>query len=164
MLELTIVRLWKHGKGDGVSEYLHIGVLMFVAYRSAESRIVAAMHRAGYTDITVAQARIAARIGPAGTRISDLAEQAQVAKQTATALVDRLERAGYVERVADPTDARVRLVRLGPRGREAAPVVRAEEAAIEAEWTAHLGQRRMTHLREALTRLREITDVYQGLA
>lgn len=145
-----------------MTEELHTAVLMFIAQRSAESRIVAAMHRAGYTDITVAQARIAARVGPAGTRISDLAEQAQVAKQTATALVDRLERAGYVERVADPTDARVRLVRIGPRGREVAPIVRAEEAAIDAEWTAHLGRRRMAQLREALTRLREITDPYRG--
>lgn len=147
-----------------MTEELHVGVLMFIAHRSAETRILAAMHRAGYTDITPAQARIAARIGPDGTRISDLADQAQVAKQTATALIDRLERAGYVERVADPTDARVRLVRIGPRGREAAPLVRAEEAAIEAEWTAHLGRRRMAQLREALTRLREITDPYQDPA
>ena len=147
-----------------MTEELHVGVLMFIAHRSAETRILAAVHRAGYTDITPAQARIAARIGPDGTRISDLADQAQVAKQTATALIDRLERAGYVERVADPTDARVRLVRIGPRGREAAPLVRAEEAAIEAEWTAHLGRRRMAQLREALTRLREITDPYQDPA
>lgn len=144
-----------------MTEELHVGVLMFIAHRAAETRILAAVHRAGYTDITAAQARIAARIGPEGTRISDLADQAQVAKQTATALIDRLERAGYVERVGDPTDARVRLVRIGPRGREVAPIVRAEEAAIEAEWTVHLGRRRMAQLRDALTRLREITDPYQ---
>ncbi|HET9873994.1 MAG TPA: helix-turn-helix domain-containing protein [Propionibacteriaceae bacterium] len=29
-----------------------------------------------------------------------------MSKQTATALVDRLEAAGYVERVVDPSDAR----------------------------------------------------------
>ena len=147
-----------------MTDSLHTGVLLFIASRSAENRIIAALHRAGYTDATVAQARIAARIGPHGTRISDLAEQAQVAKQTATALVDRLEKAGYVERVPDPTDARARLVRIGPKGREVMPVVRAEEAAIEAEWTAHLGPRRMTQLREALTALREITDPYQDPA
>jgi len=79
---------------------------MFIAGRAAEIRILDAVQRAGYPDITMAQARIAARIGPDGTRLGALAEQAQVAKQTATALVDRLERAGYVERVVDPTDAR----------------------------------------------------------
>jgi DNA-binding MarR family transcriptional regulator len=109
----------------------------------------------------VAQARIAARIGPNGTRLSDLAEQAQVAKQTATALVDRLERAGYVEREVDPKDARARLVRIAARGAEVIPIARAEEARIEAEWTEHLGEQRMAQMREALNLLRELTDPYQ---
>lgn len=140
---------------------LHIGVLLFIPSRAAETRIVDALHRAGYADITPAQARMAARIGAHGTRVSDLAQQAQVTKQTATALVDRLESAGWVERIPDPSDARVRLVRLGPRAYEAAPVIRAEEQAIEAEWTEHLGARRMARLREALEALREITDPYR---
>ena len=33
-------------------------------------------------------------------------------------LVDRLERAGYVHRVPDPTDARARLVQMAERGRQ----------------------------------------------
>jgi DNA-binding MarR family transcriptional regulator len=144
-----------------VSEELNVSVLMFIAYRSAENQIIDAVRSAGYTDFTVAQARVAARIGPNGTRLSDLAEQAQVAKQTATVLVDRLERAGYVERVSDPTDARARLVRIAARGAEVILIARAEEARIEAEWTEHLGKRRMSQLREALTALREITDPYQ---
>jgi len=92
----------------------------------------------------------------------ELAEQAQVAKQTATALVDRLERAGYVQRTVDPTDARARLVRIAKRGAEIIPIARVEEAKIEAEWTEHLGPRRMKQLRDALNLLREITDPYQG--
>src|SRR4029453_2321698 len=106
---------------------------MFIAYRSAENRIIDAVRSAGYTDFTVAQARIAARIGPNGTRLSDLAEQAQVAKQTATVLVDRLERAGYVERAPDPTDARARLVRIAARGAELIPIAPAQGAAIQGE-------------------------------
>ena len=141
-----------------MTDQLHIGVLMFIAHRAAENRIVEAARRAGFPDLTVPQARILARIGPDGTRLSALAEQAQVARQTATVLVDRLERAGYVERTVDPRDARARLVRIAGRGAELVPVVRAEEARIEAEWSAHLGERRMRQLREALTALREITD------
>jgi DNA-binding MarR family transcriptional regulator len=144
-----------------VSEGLPVSLLMFIAARTAENRILEAVQGAGYHDITVAQARIAARIGPNGTRLGELAEQAQVAKQTATALVDRLERAGYVERTVDPTDARARLVRIGSRGAEIIPIARAEEAKIEAEWTEHLGKRRMGQLREALNLLREITDPYE---
>jgi DNA-binding MarR family transcriptional regulator len=144
-----------------VPDELSTGVLLFIASRAVETRVIEAIHRAGYTDLTVAQARIAARIGPHGTRLSDLAEQANVAKQTATVLVDRLERAGYVERTVDPTDGRARLVRIAARGAEVAPIARAEEARIEEEWTSHLGTRRMRQLREALSLLREATDPYQ---
>lgn len=138
-----------------------VGLLMFIASRDVETRVVAAMRRAGVDDITLAQARVAARIGPHGTRLTDLAEQAQVTKQTATALVDRLEAAGYVERVPDPTDGRARLVRLTDKAATLLPIARAEEAQIEREWEAHLGARRMRELREALVLLREITDPYR---
>ena len=100
-------------------------------------------------------------VDPEGTRLSVLADRAQIAKQTATSLVDKLERAGYVERVPDPSDGRARLVRLTPRAEAALPIARAEEARIEAEWGAHLGPERMRQLREALTALRDITDPYR---
>jgi DNA-binding MarR family transcriptional regulator len=58
---------------------------------------------------------VAQRIGPDGTRLTELAEAAQVTKQTAGFLVDQLERAGYVERVPDPRDAGAKLIRLATR-------------------------------------------------
>jgi DNA-binding MarR family transcriptional regulator len=140
---------------------LPTSLLMFIAARAAADRIFTAVHDAGFDDVTLAQSRLLMGIDPEGTRLSVLAERAQIAKQTATALVDRLERAGYVERVPDPTDGRARLVRVTPRAEEALPLARAEEARIEAEWKAHLGAERMEQLREALTALREITDPYR---
>lgn len=142
-----------------MTDDMHVATLMFIAYRSAETRILAASRRAG-VDITLAQARIAARIDPAGTRLTDLAEQAQVTKPTATHLVDVLERAGFVERAVDPTDRRAKLVRFTRSGRKVLLAARAEEDKITAEWTRHLGERRMRQLREALSMLREITDPY----
>ena len=95
-----------------------IGVLMFVAYRAIEQEVYDTLRAEGYT-ATLAQGRIAARITEHGNRVTELADSAQVTKQTASVLVDQLEALGYVERVPDPTDARARLVRLAPRGREA---------------------------------------------
>lgn len=137
------------------------GVLMFVAYRAMEERVLAAVHAAGFTDVTLAQARVFARIGPHGTRLTDLAAQAQVTKQTAGHLVDELEARGYVTREPDPSDGRARLVTLGPRGRAAIPVAQAAEQEVEAEWTAHLGLRRAAQLRAALVSLQEITDPWR---
>lgn len=141
-------------------DQLNTGLLLYIPYRWLENRVIAALHDAGYGDITTAQMKILQRIGPDGTRLTDLAEQAQVTKQTAGFLVDQLEKAGWVERVPDPTDKRARLVRISGRGKEAIPIAAAAVAEVEAEWTAHLGKRHMTQLRQILARLREITDPY----
>lgn len=143
------------------ADELNTGVLLFVAHRAMENRIFAALARAGFDDFTLAQARVMQRIGPEGTRLTELAEAAQVTKQTASHLVDQLERTGYVRRTPDPTDARARLVRLAERGTAAQPVAASVVAEVEAEWRAHLGERRWRQLREALAALREITDPYR---
>jgi DNA-binding MarR family transcriptional regulator len=144
-----------------MSRELPASLLMFIASRSAGNRIFEALQRAGFEDLTIAQSRLMMGLDAEGTRLSVLADRAQIAKQTATALVDKLERAGYVERVPDPSDGRARLVRMTARAEAAVPLARAEEDRIEAEWREHLGARRMQQLREALTALREITDPYR---
>jgi DNA-binding MarR family transcriptional regulator len=143
------------------AEEPRLGILLFVAYRAMESRAMEALAAAGIDDITLAQARVFERVGPRGTRLTDLAEQAQVTKQTAKFLVDQLERAGYVERRPDPTDRRARLICVSRRGARAVRLANAEVARVEAEWEDHLGARDMARLRRTLVRLREITDPYR---
>ena len=142
------------------TEELPLGVLLFIPARAMEAASMDGLARAGYTDMTVAQARIAARIDPDGSRITQLAAAAQVTKQTAGFLVEQLERAGYVERVPDPTDGRARLVKIAARGHAAREAVLPALADAEAQWLAHIGPERMTQLRETLTMLREITDPF----
>ncbi|MEV0245591.1 MarR family transcriptional regulator [Nocardia sp. NPDC050712] len=143
-------------------EELNVGLLMMIAHRSMENRVFAGLAEAGYGDITVAQGRIVAQIGAAGTRLTELAERAQVTKQTAGFLVDQLERSGYVERVADPSDGRARLVRLTAHGLAGAEFANSIAERVQREWAVHLGPQHMRHLRAAMTRLREITDPYAG--
>ena len=146
---------------DPRQEELNLGLLCYIASRAMETRVLDALSAAGFDDITTAQGRVFARIGPEGTRVTELAEQAQITKQTAGFLVDQLERAGYVHRAPDPADARAKLVRIAARGNAASAVARIAEAETEAEWARHLGKPGTTQLRRALTRLREITDPYR---
>ncbi|WP_068398843.1 MarR family winged helix-turn-helix transcriptional regulator [Kribbia dieselivorans] len=139
---------------------LPTALLMQIAARSAEDRIVEALRAAGFDDVTLAQGRLMAGIDVEGTRIGVLAARAQVSKQTATALLAKLERAGYAERIPDLDDGRATLIRPTARTLEAIEHARRQEAEIEADWSAHLGPRRMKQLREALEMLREITDPY----
>ncbi len=133
------------------------GLLLFYPYRAMEARVLGRLREADY-EVTAAQGRVFARIGPSGTRLSDLAAQAQVTKATAGFIVDQLERSGLVRRVPDPDDGRARLVTITDEGENAVRLAAEEVAAVEEEWTAHVGSRRMQQLRQTLGELREITD------
>jgi DNA-binding MarR family transcriptional regulator len=135
-------------------------VLLFIPYRHMETRILQAIRDAGYDDVTLAQARVFQRIAPGGSRLTDLAEQAQMTKQSVAGLVDELERMRYVRRVPDPDDRRARLIQIDKRGRQAAKAAQVAHNQIQAEWRSHLGGRRFTQLRKALEDLREITDPF----
>lgn len=139
---------------------INFGVLLFIPYRHMETRILQAIKDAGYDDVTLAQARVFQRIAPGGSRLTDLAEQAQMTKQSVAGLVDELERMRYVRRVPDPDDRRARLIQIDKRGRQAAKAAQAAHNAIQAEWQSHLGTRRFTQLREILEDLRDITDPF----
>ena len=72
--------------------------------------------RAQGHDLPLNQARVFQRIAPGGSRLAELAEAAQLPKQTVGSIIDQLETAGYVQRSTDPEDARARLVTVTPRG------------------------------------------------
>ena len=135
--------------------------LMFVAHRAVETRVHDALRENGFADLTAAQVRIAQRLSPLGIRVTDLAEQARVTKQTAGALVDELVRNGYVARKPDQSDARARLVVLTARGRKLCAAAAREIDAIETRWRDHLGAETYDQMRAALQNLREITDPYR---
>jgi len=144
-----------------VTEPLNVGLLLFLPYRAMETRVFEGLAAAGFDDVTPAQGRVFQRIAPGGSRLTELAVQAGITKQSAGFLIDQLEHGGYVERVPDPADGRARLVRVADRGARSVEASRGIVAQVEAEWTAHLGERRMAQLRRILTDLREITDPWR---
>jgi DNA-binding MarR family transcriptional regulator len=154
--------------GDGAEggmddeQRVDLGVSLFIPYRYAEDRVFRALQDAGFDDWTLAQCRVFQRVAPDGSRLTDLADQAQMTKQSAGVLVDQLERLGYVRRVPDPADGRARLIVIEQRGRRAVEVAAATRDEIFSEWKAYLGTRNFTLLRQILDQLREITDPYAG--
>lgn len=144
-----------------MTEPLNVGLLLFLPYRALEARVFRALAEAGFDDLTPAQARVFQRIADDGSRLTELAEQAGITKQSAGFLVDQLERAGYVERVPDPRDGRARLIRVAARGARSVAASRRIVEEVEREWTGHLGPERMDQLRGILTDLREITDPWR---
>ncbi len=74
-----------------------------------------------------------------GLRQAVLAERLAVERPTVTRMVQRLERAGMIERQADPHDARSILVLPSARSRLLEVTVRRAWASLEAEMIAALG-------------------------
>ena len=144
-----------------MSDSPNTATLMFIGYRATEASVMAVLAASGADDITSAQSRLLQRLDPRGMRLTDLAEQARVTKQTAGALVDQLERAGYVLRAPDPSDARARLVTLSDKGMELCRTAAAEVQRVENQWREFLGDKKFQQMRDALVALREITDPYR---
>ena len=127
-------------------------------YRAMETRVFEELAAAGFADLTPAQARVFQRIAPEGSRLTDLPHRLRSPSRARASSSTSSERNGYVERVPDPADGRARLVRIAERGTRSVEASRGIVAQVEAEWTAHLGERRMTQLRRILADLREVTD------
>lgn len=133
----------------------NLGVLLREPFRRLTERIHQKLADEGHPEIRPAHGAVFQYLDDEGTRVSVLAERAQMTKQSMAELVLHLEAHGYVERVPDPADRRAKLVRLTRRGRAAIPIALAAIADIEREWTRRLGGQRMSQLRELLRDLNE---------
>ena len=107
----------------------------------------------GHPDIRPPHGNVMQFLDAGGTRVSVLAERAQMTKQSMAELVAHLERLGYVERVPDPSDGRAKLVRATARGRRLYVIARQVVAELEATWAERLGKAKMRQLRELLEEL-----------
>ncbi|MDQ2814627.1 MAG: MarR family winged helix-turn-helix transcriptional regulator [Actinomycetota bacterium] len=120
--------------------------------------LVGALHTAlpaaGFPDIRPAHSINLFRVIDAGgTRPSELARRAGVTPQAMAEIIRYLGGHGYAERVPDPSDGRARIIRLTPRGHEAAAVAGQVFAGLETTWEQTLGQARMIQLRAMLAEL-----------
>src|ERR1700742_4373751 len=121
-----------------------------------------ALHRRfaerGHPDIRPVHDNVMQFLDDDGTRVSVLAQRAQMTKQSMAELAAHLEGLGYVERVPDPSDGRAKLVRATARGRQLYPIAREVVAELEAEWTRRLGGTKMRRLRVLLEELNAALD------
>jgi DNA-binding MarR family transcriptional regulator len=133
----------------------NLGLLLREPFRIASARLHERFAERGHPEVRAPHGNVLQYLDAGGTRVSVLAERAQVTKQSMAELVAHLERHGYVERVPDPLDRRAKLVRATARGQEVYAIARVFVADIEAEWTDKLGERKIATLRKLLKELNE---------
>jgi len=125
--------------------------LLLAAHRSLAEEWVASMAERGYPNARAGHAVIALTIDRrTGTRLTELAERARMTKQGMMLLVDDLEGRGFLRRVADPEDARAKIVRLTTKGRTYVAESRRALQAVEGRVRRAWGDRRYQQTRDVL--------------
>lgn len=94
-----------------------------------------------------------AQIDPEGSRLTELANRANITPQAMGELIDELEELGYVTRQPDPTDRRAKLIVLTDEGRAAVEAGRQTIVGLEQRIIEILGTKGHKKLREMLTKL-----------
>ena len=103
-----------------------------------------------YSDVRMTHGCVFGNIEPEGSRLTYLAERANMTKQSVGEVTTELERLGYVERVPDPADGRAKIIRLTERGHAAQTLGLGIIDEIEREWAERHGADLVGALREAL--------------
>jgi DNA-binding MarR family transcriptional regulator len=134
----------------------NLAILLREPFRAGTEVLHRRFAERGHPEVRPPHGNVMQFLDDEGTRVSVLAERAQMTKQSMAELVAHLEQLGYVERVVDPSDRRAKLVRATPRGKQLYAIAREVVAEIEAEWTRRLGRAKMRHLRELLEELNAV--------
>ncbi|MGH9886881.1 MAG: MarR family winged helix-turn-helix transcriptional regulator [bacterium] len=124
--------------------------LLFRAARLVNERAVTSAREAGATSLRLAHTQLFPHIAFEGTRMTEIARRLDVTKQAIGPLVDDLVAAGMVERIADPSDQRAKLIRWTRRGRRALEHGLGVLARLEREIAATVGPTRMAALADTL--------------
>ncbi|MGD9892158.1 MAG: MarR family winged helix-turn-helix transcriptional regulator [Dehalococcoidia bacterium] len=144
---------------DTVREPL-IAALLRVPYQIVISHVVQEL-RPEFPDLRPAHLIVFQLLDhpPGGTRLTDLAERAQMTPQSMGELIDSLESRGYVARLPDPADRRAKLIQYTDRGWTLHERGAESVAAIQTLWAQYLGADRFDQLIELL---RELYDRLQS--
>ena len=133
----------------------NLAILLREPFRAMSHEVYERLAARGHGEVRAAHGNVFQYLDDEGTRVVELAQRAQVTKQSMASLVEHLEARGYVERVTDPTDGRAKLVRATARGREVFAVVRELVAEIDARLVERLGAAKLAQLRTLLQELDE---------
>ena len=111
-----------------------------------ERRVAAA----GFDDVRFSHGFVFQHLVAGPLPVGALARRMGVTQQAASKAAGELERLGYLERVGDPDDGRVRRIALGPRGEAAVRAGREVREGLARELADTIGADRLETVRAAL--------------
>ena len=139
--------------GRASAAALDLGILLGLAYQGFTDELRVALAAQGFTDLGSAYGYVFRALAGAALSQRDLALRLGITDQGMAKILGEMIERGYLERHADPEDARVKRLRLAARGRAALRAARRFHADREARLVVELGAGKVEVLRQALAAL-----------
>jgi DNA-binding MarR family transcriptional regulator len=133
-------------KNDSVD----FGILLGLAYQSFADGLRASLLRQGFDDLGGAYGYVFRALADEQPSQRDLARSLGITDQGMAKIIAGMVERGYVERLADPDDSRIKRLTLGKRGKAALTAARRFHASFERQLGADLGKRLVGELRRLL--------------
>jgi DNA-binding MarR family transcriptional regulator len=135
------------------------GMIDVTRLRVALARLSRRLRRHEVAGLTPTQLAALATVDSSGPlRLGDLAAAEGVAPSTLTRIVSVLEDLGYVQRDADPKDARASTLAVTPKGHETLEQLRDVGTAMLTEWLMLLTPAQRDALATALPALEKLSE------
>ena len=131
----------------------HIGIRLWRAAYTWKRAFDDGMVAMGHGWFAQARSGLLAHMDRQGTRQSVLAERSGLTKQAVQQFIDELVADGIVERSADPSDGRGRMINFTARGRKVLADANVVKRRIEFEFRQKIGDQRFRQLFETLGKL-----------
>jgi DNA-binding MarR family transcriptional regulator len=96
---------------------IDLATLAYLAGSSANDAIVKRLHELGHKGVRMSHGYVLQHLVEGEPKVGELGELLGVTQQSASKQLLELERLGYVTRVPDRVDGRIRRAQLTPRGR-----------------------------------------------
>jgi DNA-binding MarR family transcriptional regulator len=140
----------KPRKSGTAWRHANIGRLLNNAVRRFEARVLELMSERGHAETRIAHVSLTRNLDVEGTRLTELARRASMSKQAMGELVDQFVELGLVDRIADPSDGRARIVKFTRAGLIWLNAFRDAVDIAEREMHAELGKTTMDAILKGL--------------
>ncbi|WP_207425090.1 MarR family winged helix-turn-helix transcriptional regulator [Pedobacter sp. SYSU D00535] len=104
----------------------------------------------GYEEIRPSHGTVFQYIREAGSRITELASEGKITKQSMSAIVYELEEKGYLMRKPDSSDKRAVLFVLTEKGKQVKALGQSINSQFEKKWEVKLGKKKYADFRRCL--------------
>ncbi|HEY0215641.1 MAG TPA: MarR family winged helix-turn-helix transcriptional regulator [Cellulomonas sp.] len=137
----------------GPAKGAQLALLLLRAFESMVDDVVEELARRGHPHVTASLEFALSAVAAGADNAAALARALDVTRQAAAKSVATLEQLGYLERVADPADARLKRLRVTARGEAMMAIGAARFDELRARWVQQLGPGRAEAVEDALALL-----------